>query len=107
MLCNVLTYRSGFAYLVAAGGHKRVMAQLRITELLDEREHSAYWLAKETSIGYPVLWKLINGKMRALRFDYIDKICAALRCTPGDLIVLSNGKKKGGQKKKSISGKQP
>jgi putative transcriptional regulator len=75
------------------------MAQLRITELLKERGHTPYWLAKETDISYPVLWKLVNGKMQALRFDYIDKICAALNCTPGDLIVLSNGRKKSGRGK--------
>jgi putative transcriptional regulator len=74
------------------------MVQLRIEELLDQRGRSAYWLAKETGIGYPVIWKLLNGRMQAFRFDYIDKICAALDCVPGDLIVLSNGRKKGGRR---------
>jgi len=63
------------------------MIQLRIENILEERELSIYWLAKQTGIDYPILWKLIRGKMRGFPFEYIDLLCEAFDCQPGDLMV--------------------
>jgi putative transcriptional regulator len=67
------------------------MIQLRIENILDERELSLYWLAKQTGIDYAVLWKLTHGKMRGFPFEYIDLICEALDCQPGDLMTRAPG----------------
>lgn len=63
------------------------MIILRLDELLEARGHTAYWLGKETGINHATISQLRNGNLKAIRFDYIDKICEALDCEPGDFIV--------------------
>ena len=63
------------------------MIQLRIESILESRGLSIYWLAKKTSIDYPILWKLVHRRMRGFPFEYIDRICEALGCQPGDLMI--------------------
>ena len=72
------------------------MINLRLDELLEAKGHTAYWLGKETGINHATISQLRNGNLKAIRFDYIDKICEALDCEPGDFIVRvkTEGKKK-------------
>lgn len=63
------------------------MIQMRIDELLQERGHSLYWLAKEASIAYTTLWKLKTGTSQGISFGVLDRICSALECSPGDILM--------------------
>lgn len=63
------------------------MILLRLDDLLKARGRTAYWLGKETGINHATISQLRNGKLKAIRFDYIEKICEALDCEPGELIV--------------------
>jgi DNA-binding Xre family transcriptional regulator len=38
------------------------MIEIRIDELLEKRERSFYWLAKETGISHTTLWRLKKAK---------------------------------------------
>ena len=75
------------------------MIEVRLEKLLEDRGHTFYWLAKETGISHSALWKLKHGQLQAMRFDYLEKICLALECQPGDVLVMANEKKRGSSKK--------
>ena len=72
------------------------MIELRIEQLLDERGRTFYWLAKQTGIGYTSLWRLRHEEAKGISFDFLKRICRALGCLPGDLLVLVEGKPKTG-----------
>jgi putative transcriptional regulator len=61
--------------------------QTRLDELLGDR--SRYWLARETGISEGNLRKLARGQTTSIKFENLEKICKALGCMPGDLLVLS------------------
>lgn len=67
--------------------------QTRIDELLRERGKSLYWLAKETGIAYPTLWRLRDSKTESIAFRVLEGICLALECSPGDVLIISADKK--------------
>lgn len=69
------------------------MIQTRIDELLRERGKSLYWLAKETGIAYPTLWRLRDSKTESIAFRVLEGICHTLKCTPGDVLTIVTEKK--------------
>ena len=64
----------------------------RLDKLLAKEKRSFYWLAKETGISHTTLWRLKKGKAVGINFETLEKICRALRCQPGDVLLLSNEK---------------
>lgn len=76
--------------------------KFRIEEVLVERGHSLYWLSRTTGVSYTTLWRFTKDRALGMNFTTLEKVCVALECEPGDLIVLG----KSGQEKKS-SGKVP
>ena len=69
------------------------MIKLRLEELLKERGRSFYWLAKETGITHPTISKFRHQKALALRLDVLEKLCEALQCEPGDILVRAPARK--------------
>ena len=78
------------------------MLRIRLVELLEQRNRTVYWLAKETKIKNTALYRLKNGQALGLSFDYLLRICNALECQPGDLLVIADEKtrKQSGSKKR-------
>ena len=66
---------------------------LQLEPLLQKRGESFYWLAKTTGINHAVMSKLRHNGMKALRLDVLDRICTALECEPGDILVRVPDKK--------------
>jgi putative transcriptional regulator len=66
------------------------MITLKLDELLTERSLTAYALAKKTGLHQSVISKIRRNESQALRLDVLDKLCVALECQPGDLIVSDN-----------------
>jgi putative transcriptional regulator len=58
-----------------------------LNDLLAARGQTLYWLAQQTGIRYATIWKLSRGEVGRLGIDALDRICAALECQPGDLLV--------------------
>jgi putative transcriptional regulator len=79
--------------------------ELRIDEILKEKGKSAYWLANELGMGHGNMYKYRKGQMQSIGFDLLARMCVALECTPGELIVLVDEKKEGKKKAKSKSQK--
>ena len=65
------------------------MVRLRLFQLLKRRKMTRYRLAKVSGLSLPHLYRLArpDGQFTRLEATTIDKLCAALRCKPGDLIV--------------------
>jgi putative transcriptional regulator len=70
------------------------MIEIRVDGLLTEHGRTFYWLAKETGISHTTLWRLKKGKALGINFDTLEKLCAALKCQPGDVLALANGNRK-------------
>jgi putative transcriptional regulator len=61
---------------------------VKLKELLDEREMTLYKLAKETGISYNNLHRIVTKKAKVMSFDVLEKICVALDCEPNDLFEI-------------------
>jgi putative transcriptional regulator len=72
----------------------RVVIEIRIDELLEERGRTFYWLAKETGISHSTLWRLKTGRAVGINFPTLAQICRVLSCQPGDVLKLAEEKKK-------------
>jgi putative transcriptional regulator len=73
------------------------MIEVKIDEVLEKRERSFYWLAKQTGISHTTLWRLKKGKAVGINFPTLEKICEALECQPGDILKI--GSEKSAEKK--------
>ncbi len=71
------------------------MIEIRVDQLLADHGRTFYWLAKETGISHTTLWRLKKGKALGINFETLEKMCAALKCQPGDVLGLANLKKNG------------
>ena len=63
------------------------MIKIRLNELLKSKGRTLYWLAKQAGVRYATIWNLSRGKVGRLNIDALDRICEALDCQPGDLLV--------------------
>jgi putative transcriptional regulator len=73
------------------------MIELRIEKMLGDRGRSLYWLAKEAEITYAALWNLKERRTDGITFPVLDRICKALECQPGDLLVRIEGDSPAGE----------
>ncbi|MBP3804119.1 MAG: helix-turn-helix transcriptional regulator [Oribacterium sp.] len=62
------------------------MIRLRIKEILEEQNHTKYWLQKQLGeTSYRNLSRLVNNEVISIRLETIEKLITVLQCTPGDL----------------------
>lgn len=61
--------------------------KFRLDEILQEKGQSAYSLSRQTNIAESVLWRMRHAKTQGIQWDTLSRLCEALNCTPGDLIV--------------------
>ena len=59
---------------------------LKLDVMLAERKVRSKELAEHVGITEANLSLLKQGKVKGVRFDTLEKICAYLRCQPGDLL---------------------
>jgi putative transcriptional regulator len=69
-----------------------IMIVPTLDKLLANEKRTFYWLAKETGVSHTTLWRLKKGKAVGINFETLEKICRALRCQPGDILLLTNRK---------------
>jgi len=74
---------------------------LRIDELLKKRGRSAYWLSKQTGIDQSSLVRIRHQKTGGIQWDTLTRLCVALDCQPGDLLVMEDDKPQSERKPKS------
>lgn len=61
------------------------MVRLRILELLEEQNHTKYWLYKHMDMSYQNFNKIVNNETTAIRFETLDKLSRLLDVPVGDL----------------------
>lgn len=66
------------------------MIKLQINELLGDRSH--WWLAQATQIEYSVIRNLASQRSQRISYAALEKLCMALQCQPGDLLVMRRGR---------------
>lgn len=71
----------------------RGMIKLRLNELLEERGQTPYWLWKQTGLRWATIWQMGKGGTMRVTLDTLDRVCAALECQPGDLLVRVENRK--------------
>jgi putative transcriptional regulator len=77
------------------------MIKVRLSEILEERGKTLYWLWKQTGIRWATIWQMGNGDLARLNIDTLDLICEALECQPGDLLVRVESKTRGKRSRKT------
>ena len=64
----------------------------RLDKVLAKEKRTFYWLAKETGVSHTTLWRLKKGKAVGINFETLERICRALKCQPGDVLLLTKDK---------------
>lgn len=65
------------------------MIEVRLKDVLESRGRSRYWLAQETGIQYKTLARIDRAESsNRIELRTLDRICRALQCQPGDLLVF-------------------
>jgi DNA-binding Xre family transcriptional regulator len=65
------------------------MRKLNAGRKSSEPEYTYYRLARDLGVSHGGLWNIRN-RNRSLNVEtggVLDKLCSALRCTPGDLLI--------------------
>ena len=61
------------------------MVRLRILEILEQQNHTKYWLYKQMGMSYQNFNKIVNNETSGIRFDNLDKMSQLLGVPVGDL----------------------
>ena len=70
------------------------MIRIRLNELLEEQGQTMYWLWKQSGVRYATILNLCKGDAGKLNIESFDRICEALDCQPGDLLVRETKSKR-------------
>jgi putative transcriptional regulator len=62
------------------------MIDCKLKSILKRKGMTRYRLAKKSNISYPTLHALYRNKSKGYSADVLNKLCYALKCTPGDLL---------------------
>ena len=67
------------------------MIVVQLDVMLAKRKMRSKELAEKIGITEANLSLLKSGKVKGVRFETLEKICAALECQPGDLLEYRAG----------------
>lgn len=73
------------------------MIKIALEKLLAGR--SLYWLSQQTGIRWATLAAMVNGKAQRIDLDALERLCTALECKPGELLLLVEARKKATRKR--------
>lgn len=61
------------------------MVRLRILEILEEQNHTKYWLFKQMDLSYQNFNRMVMNETRSIRFENLDTLSSIFKCPVGDL----------------------
>ena len=61
------------------------MVRLRILEILEEQNHTKYWLFKQMDLSYQNFNRMVKNETRSIRYENLDVLSTILNCPVGDL----------------------
>jgi DNA-binding Xre family transcriptional regulator len=60
---------------------------LKLTQALEERGRTAYWLAQNSGVPYYSIWRLVrNETQRSINLSVLSRIVSALDCEITDIL---------------------
>ncbi|HEX8072282.1 MAG TPA: helix-turn-helix transcriptional regulator [Pyrinomonadaceae bacterium] len=59
---------------------------------------NAHQLAEKAKLTAPTAYRAFNNSIKQFTIATLEKLCTALDCGPGDLLVITGKKNKHGQK---------
>lgn len=65
------------------------MVRLRILEILQEQQHTKYWLYKQMDLSYQNFNRMVMNETTSIRFDNLEKLSQILSCPIGDLFEIT------------------
>lgn len=68
------------------------MIQLRVLELLEEKNMTKYALYKQLGMSYQNFSKMVNRQTKSIRYEMIETLCTIFDCEPNDLFEYDFGK---------------
>ena len=68
---------------------------LRLDRVMADRKISLKELAQHVGITEANMSNLKTGKVKAIRFSTLEKICSTLKCQPGDILEYKEDDIKG------------
>lgn len=80
------------------------MIKFKVKVMLAIREMTQKELARKTGIRPPTLSAICTGSVRHLPVETLDKLCAALKCQPSDLMVYIPERANGGLQDEETGG---
>lgn len=66
------------------------MIRLRVLEILEEQNHTKYWLFKQMGLSYQNLSRMIENKTDSIKFENLEKLSDILNCSIDDLFEKVN-----------------
>ena len=66
------------------------MIRLRILDILEEQNHTKYWLFKQMDLSYQNFNRMITNQTSSIRFDNLEKLSLILNCSISDLFEVTN-----------------
>jgi DNA-binding Xre family transcriptional regulator len=67
------------------------MVRLRILEILEEQQHTKYWLYKRMDmLSYRNFQNIVENKTSSIRFETLDKLSRILNVPIGELFEQKN-----------------
>lgn len=63
----------------------RLMVQLRVLDILKERNLSKYWLYKRMDMSYQNFNRMVQNETASIRYETLNKLSNILDCPVGDL----------------------
>lgn len=67
------------------------MVRLRILEILEEQNHTKYWLFKQMDLSYQNFNRMVTNQTSSIRFENLDILSTLLNCPVGDLFEKKDG----------------
>lgn len=64
------------------------MIRLRVLDILEEQNHTKYWLYKQMDLSYQNFNRIVNNETTSIRFDNLEKLCTILQCSLNDLFEI-------------------
>ncbi len=61
------------------------MIKLRVLEILQEQNHTKYWLYKQMDMSYQNFNRIVNNETSSIRFDNLEKLSTLLNVSISDL----------------------
>lgn len=65
------------------------MIRLRVLEILEEQNHTKYWLYKQMDLSYQNFNRMILNETSSIRFDNLEKLSKILDCSIAELFEIT------------------